>query len=232
MKVEGKVGGRREQRHGEVRTALGRRGFAGCLVVGAGGGARKARLWSLHQRRRGSCRGCMLGVGVEGRLASLGDGCRLRYDGEGDRAIACLRVDVEVGLARLVVEVEEAEAVEDSSVVCLMKESTLGLHYRLSHTDEAILEDAQERHCGKSQVVLLFEVKVVETRRMVSDSVIPAYLALGPCYQGRSFVCCRVNPGHRPVLSILPYGVRYLVAWRKRRGVQDYQDPVRASECG
>jgi hypothetical protein len=100
--VEERVGGRRERRRVGARIGLGRHGFVGCLVAGAGGGGRMARLWSLRRRRRGSCRGCMMGGEVEGRLASLGGECRLRCGDEEDRAIAygIEGVEVEVELAR------------------------------------------------------------------------------------------------------------------------------------
>jgi hypothetical protein len=100
--------------------------------AGAEGGEMKARLWNSLRRRMGSCRGYMMAVGVEGHLASLEGGCRLRCGGEEDRAIAYLIEDAEVGLAkeqqqqRLAEEAAVAEA--GSSVASLMKESTLDQH--------------------------------------------------------------------------------------------------------
>ena len=96
------VGGKTEQRRVGARTGPGRRGFAGCLAAGAGaeGEEMKARLWSLLRRRRESCRGCMTGEEVEGHLASLADGYRLRCGGEEDQAIAYWQAGVEVGLAK------------------------------------------------------------------------------------------------------------------------------------
>lgn len=131
--VAERAGGRREPRRAGARIGPARRGFAGCLAAGEGaeGEGMKARLWSSLRRRRGSCRGCMMAEEVEGRLASLEGGCRLRCGGEEGRAIACLIEGVEAGLAkkeqqRLAEEAAVAEA--DSSVVSLMKESTLDQH--------------------------------------------------------------------------------------------------------
>ena len=137
----------------------------------------KARLWSLRRRRRGSCRGCRMGGEVEGRLASLGGGCRLRCGGEGDRGIACLLEGVEVGPAKeqqqaLVEEVAVAEA--GSLVASLMKESRLGLHCQWNRIDEAIPGGARELHCGRSSGVPPSLMKVVENHRMVFGSAIPA----------------------------------------------------------
>jgi hypothetical protein len=113
------AGGKTEQKRVGARIGLVRRGFAGCLAVaGVGGGGMTARLWSLLQRRMGSCRGCMMGVVVEGRLASLADGCRLKYGGGEDQAIACLTAGVEAGLAKRAVVVEAGVAVAGSLVVC------------------------------------------------------------------------------------------------------------------
>lgn len=209
------VGGRREQRRGAIRTALGRRGFAGCLVAGGGGEEKMARRWSFGRRRRGSCRGwrcCCTEEEGEGRLASLAGGCRLRCDGGGDRAIACLREGVEVVGFALVVAEEAVEEAGDSLVVYLMKESRPGQRCRLNRIGEVILGGAQELHCGKSWVVPLSAVKVDANRRMAFGLATLACLALGPCYQGRSFACCMANPANRRVLSVRPYGGRCPVA--------------------
>lgn len=128
------VGGKTEQRRVGARTGPGRRGFAGCLAAGAGaeGEEMKARLWSSRRMRMGSCRGCMMAVGVEGHLASLGGGCRLRCGGEEDRAIACWIEDAGAGLAKKEQQqqlAEEAAVAEAGSLVAsLMKESMLDQH--------------------------------------------------------------------------------------------------------
>lgn len=118
---EERVGGKTEQRRVGARIGLGRRGFADCLAAGAGaeGGEMKARLWSSRRMRMGSCRGCMMAVGVEGRLAILGGGCRLRCGGEEDRAIACLIEDAGAGLAKKEQQqlAEEAAVAEAGSLV-------------------------------------------------------------------------------------------------------------------
>lgn len=98
--AEEMAGEKTEQRRVGARIGRARRGFAGCLAAGAGGGEMKARLWSLLRRRMESCRGCMTGGEVEGHLASLEDGCRLRCGVEEDQVIACSQAGVEVGLAK------------------------------------------------------------------------------------------------------------------------------------
>jgi hypothetical protein len=183
-RAEEKAGEKREQRRVEVRTGLVRRGFAGCLVVVDGGGEEmRAMRWSFAQKRMGSCRGCMMGVEVEGHLASLADGCRLRCDDGEDRAIACLTAGVEVGPAKQVEVVEAAVAGAGSLVVCLMKESRLGQRCQLSRIGEEILAGAQELHCGKSSGVPQSVMRVGENHRMASGLVTQAYLALGSCCQ-------------------------------------------------
>lgn len=104
-----------------------------------------------------SCRDCM-GEEVVGRLASPGDGCRLRCDGEEDRVIACLIVDVEADFVWVVVA-EAVVAAEDSSVVYWMKESRLDLHCRSIHIGEVKPGDVWEQRCGKSLAVRLSGAK-------------------------------------------------------------------------
>jgi hypothetical protein len=211
-------------KHAGVRTEPGRLGFVDCLVVGGGeGGERRARRWNLLRRRRESCRDCMEVVGV-GRLASLEGGCRPRCGGEGDQETACLRVGVEVGFVS-VAAVAEAVAAEGSLTVCSRMESRLDQHCRSSRIVEEILGDERGLRCGKSLAVPLFVVKVVATRRMASGSATPARLARGPCCLGRSFACCRVNPGYRPVPSVLPCDEICPVAWRTHRDGRGCRDP-------
>jgi len=225
-RAEGKADGKTEQRRVEARIVPMRREFAGCLAAGAEDGEMKARRWSLLQKRMASCRGCRMGVGVEGRLASLGDECRLRCGGGGDREIACSIEDVEVGLARQVVEEEAAVAAAGNSVLCSTKESRLDQRCQWIHIGEEIPGGAQELRCGKSLGVPQSVMRVDANRRTAFGLATPAYLALGPCYQGRNFACCTASPGHRLVLSDLPYGGRCPVAWRIHRDVQDCPGPV------
>ena len=132
MRAEERVGGKTKQRRVGARIEPARREFVGCLAAGAEGGEMKARLWSLLRRRMGSCRGCMVGEEAEGRLASLGGGCRLKCGGEEDRAIACWIEDAGAGLAKKEQQqqlAEEAAVAEAGSLVAsLMKESMLDQH--------------------------------------------------------------------------------------------------------
>ena len=229
-KVEERAGEKTEQRRVEARTEPMRREFADCPAAGAEGGEMKARLWSLLRRRMESCRGCMTGGEVEGHLASLEDGCRLRCGVEEDQVIACSQAGVEVGLAKqqqqrqvLVEEVAAAEA--GSLVASLMKESRLEQHCQLIHIGEEIPGGARELHCGKSSGVPQWLMKGDENRHMVFGSAKPAYQAPGPRCQGSSFACCTVSPGYRPMLSSLPCGGLYPVAWQRRPDERGYPGP-------
>ena len=166
---------------------------------------------------------------MEGRLASLGGGCRLKCGGEEDQAIAYLITGVEVDLAQqpqqvVVEEVVEAEA--GSSVLSLMKESTLDQHCRWIRIGGEIPEGAQELHCGRSLGVPQSLMKVDANRRMVFGLATPAYFAPGSCCLGSSFACCMANPGYRPMPSGLPCGGICLVAWRIHRDVRGCPGPV------
>jgi len=228
VREEEKAGEKTEQRRVEARIGPARRGSAGCLAAGAEGGEMKARLWSLLRTRMESCRGCMTGEEVEGHLASLADGYRLRCGGEEDQAIAYWQAGVEVGLAKQQQQalVEEAAVVEAGSLVAsLMKESRLDQHCQWIRIAEEIPGDARELHCGKSSGVPQSPMKVDVNRRMVFGWARPAYRAPGPRCQGSSFACCTASPGYRPMLSSLPCGGLYPVAWQKRPDERGYPGP-------
>lgn len=184
----------------------------------------KARLWSLLRRRKESCHGCMVAGEVEGRLASLEGGCRLRCGDEEDRATACLLEGVEVELAKeqqqALVE-EAAVAAVGSLVASLMKESRLDQHCQWIRIGEERPGGAREPHCGKNSGVPRLLMKVDENRRTVFGSAILAYWAPGPRCQGSSFACCMASPGYRLVLSDLPCGGICPGAWRIHRDARD-----------
>ena len=229
MTAEVKAGEKTEQRRVGARIGPMHRGSAGCLAAGEEGGGRMARQWSLLRTRMESCRGCMTGAEVEGRLASLGDECRLRCGGEEGQAIAYWQAGVEVELARRrqrVLVAEAAEAEEGSWVASLMKESTLDQHCQWIRTGEEIPGGARELHCGKSSGVPQSLMKVGVNRRMVSGSATPAYRAPGPRCQGSSFAYCTASPGYRPMLSSLPCGGIYPVAWQRHPDERGYPGPA------
>lgn len=226
--VEVKAGGKTEQRRVGARIGPMRRGFAGCLAAGAEGGEMKAMLWSLLRRRMESCRGCTMEAEVEGRLASLGDGYQPRCDGGEGQAIAYWQAGVEVGLAKKrqqVLVAEAAVAEEGSLVASLMKESRLDQHCQWIRIGEEIPGGAQELHCGKSSGVPQSLTRGDENRRMVFGSAKPAYRAPGLHCQGSSFVCCTASPGYHLMLSSLPCGGLYPVAWQRRPDERGYPGP-------
>jgi hypothetical protein len=220
----------------EVRIEQAHRGCVGCLAEAAPYVARKAKRLSFDPTHMESFR-CCLEVGEVDRPASPVSGCRPKYGGEVDLAIACLTVgaEVEAGsawvVAAVVVVVVEEE-VEQSLVACWMKASRPGRSFLSSHNGEAILADAPGLHCGRILAVPPLEATASWTRRKAFGLVTPAYFPPVPCYQRSSSVCCTANPGHRPVLSALPCAERCPVAWRKHRDARGCRDRARGSGCG
>jgi hypothetical protein len=115
---------------------------------------------------------------------------------------------------------------------CWTKASRPGRNFLSSRTGEATLADALGLHCGRILAVPLLGATASGSHHKASGLATPAYLAPEPCCRRSSFVCCTANPGHRPVLSILPCAEKCPVAWRKHRGAQGCRDPARESRCG
>jgi hypothetical protein len=218
----------------EARIEQARRGCVGCPAEAAPCVARKAMRLSSVLRHMESFH-CYLEVEEVDHPASPVSGCRLKCGGEVDLAIACSTVgaEVEAGFAWAVEEAAAAVvAVEQSLVACWMKASRPGRSFLSSHSGEAILADAPGLHCGRILAVPPLGVTASETRRKAFGLATLAYFPPVPCYQRSSFVCCMANPGHRPVLSILPCAERCPVAWRKYRDARGCRDRARGSGCG
>ena len=214
----------------EVRTEQARRGCVGCLAEAGPSMARKAKRLSFDPTHMESFH-CCLEVEEVGRPASPVSGYPPKYGGEEDLAIACSTggAEVEAGSAWVVAAVV---VVEQSLVACWTKASRPGPSFLSSHTGEAILADAPGLHCGRILAVPPLGVTASETRRKAFGLATLAYFPPVPCYQRSSSVCCTANPGHHPVLSVLPCAERYLVAWRKHRDAPDCQGLAQGSGYG